>query len=76
MNKVSVAIATFVLGTLVGVGLQSVIAQEKVNTPIMWDIYHSPTQGSGNFYVVRVNRASGETWVSMDGKHYKKLNEK
>ena len=76
MNKVIVATATFILGALVGFSFQIVTAQEHIDESITWDIYHSPTQGSGNFYVVRLNRASGETWVSIDGKDYKKLNEK
>ena len=76
MNKVIVATATFILGALVGFSFQTVTAQEHIDESSIWDIYHSPTQGSGNFYVVRVERASGKTWVSINGKDYKRLNEK
>ena len=76
MKKFIGASATFCLGAMLGFGLQSVIAQDQRNEGNSFEIYHSPTGGSANFYIAKVSRNTGDTWISVNGKDYKKLEEK
>ena len=75
MKKIVVAAATFVLGALSGFGLQTVIAQEQAGGASTWDIYHSPMEGGSNFYVVRLERETGMTWVATNGGDFKLISD-
>ena len=73
MSKHIMAATTFIIGALMGFALQSVIAQEPTSGTRTWDIYHSAMEGSGNFYIARVDRQTGQTWVATNGNDYNLL---
>ena len=76
MKKLIEASVIFCLGATLGFGLQSVVAQDQQDEGNSFEIYHSPTGGVGKFYITKVSRTTGDTWVSVNGKDYKKLEEK